>query len=270
MKNNKENHNFKKKYGQNFLEDENLFSKIEEVVNLLPNENVLEIGPGLGYLTEMFLKKNINTTCVEIDDDLIPKLSKKFSKYENFNLIHNDFLKLDLNNILKGKTYKVIANIPYYITSPIIEKLIEFKENIDEIFLMVQKEVGERLCSKENDKNRSIFTHFVQFYGETNYLFTVKKELFTPMPKVDSAFIKIKIYKDNKYKNLINEDKYFKFIKTSFSNKRKCLTNNLKSLGYNKDFLEEKLEKINLSKTVRAEDLSIENFIDLIKEIENE
>lgn len=255
MKNNK--HNFKKKYGQNFLDSKELLDKIEDVINLVKTDEVIEIGAGLGYLTSMLLKSAKSVISYEIDDELIPKLLDKFKDYTNFKLIHEDFMR----SKIIGNNLKVIANIPYYITSPIIQKLIDNRDKIDEIYLMVQKEVGIRICT---DKDVSILTHSVNFYCETEYLFTVPKELFVPMPKVDSAFIKLKLRKDKKYENLVSSDKYFKFLKLAFSNKRKTLYNNLKA-----HVDKEKLEKyINLK--VRAEELSIEDIITIIKGINYE
>ena len=138
-----ESHKAKKKYGQNFLNDSNLSDEILNVANLEKETEVLEIGPGLGFLTEKLIENSKFLTAFEIDDDLIPFLSKKFEKKENFKLIHQDFMEADLKDFFKNKKdVKVVANIPYYITSPIINKLLEYRENIDEIYLMVQKEVA--------------------------------------------------------------------------------------------------------------------------------
>lgn len=252
MKNN--NHNFKKKYGQNFLEDAELLSKIEDSIKLDKNIEVIEIGPGLGFLTEMLIKNSKKVTSYEIDDELIPKLSKKFQKFDNFFLIHQDFMKAHI----EGNNLKVVANIPYYITSPILQKLIENRDKLDEIYLMVQKEVGYRICS---NKDVSLLTHAINFYCETEYLFTVSRELFNPMPKVDSAFIKLKIRKDKLYENKIDADTYFSFLKLAFANKRKTLNNNLKGV-VNKELLEKYVDK-----NVRAEELSIDEIIQLIGEL---
>lgn len=264
-------HNHKKKYGQNFLEDNVLLNEIKLITNISKSDNVIEIGPGLGFLTSMLIENSNKLIAFEIDGDLIPKLNKKFSKYENFYLIHNDFLEYELNKIFEeGLEYKVIANIPYYITTPIIEKLLEYKKNISEIYLMVQKEVGERICDSKGSKNRSSFTHYVNFYCETSYLFTVKKEMFNPVPKVDSAFIKIKIDKNKKYNKMISDSRYFEIIKTAFSNKRKSLSNNLSKINIEKNYTEKILDKMNKSKLTRAEELNIEEYIEFIKILDGE
>lgn len=265
----KTNHKHKKKYGQNFLDDNQLLREIEEVCNISKDENILEIGPGLGFLTDMILKKEANLISFEIDDDLIGILNKKFGKFDNFTLKHIDFLEANLNEILKkDKEYKVVANIPYYITSPIINKLLEVKENISEIYIMVQKEVGERLTNTEGNKNRGVFTNIVQFYAQSEYLFTINKEKFNPVPKVDSAFIKFKIYKDKKYENLIDQDLLIKYVKAAFVNKRKNIVNNYKLISIDKDLTIEALRYIKKEASARAEELSVSDFIQLIHYIE--
>ncbi|WP_068267629.1 16S rRNA (adenine(1518)-N(6)/adenine(1519)-N(6))-dimethyltransferase RsmA [Caviibacter abscessus] len=250
----------KKKYGQNFLNSDELLSKIKDTVNINNNDHIIEIGPGHGFLTKMLLDNSKKLDCYEIDKDLIPYLNNKFKNYSNFTLINQDFMTVDI----KGENIKVIANIPYYITTPIIEKLIENRDKINEIYLMVQKEVAQRICSKYKSSDVSMLTHFVRFFCEPYYLFTVEKEMFEPIPKVDSAFIKLEIRKDNKYEKEIKHEKYFNFLKLAFSNKRKSLVNNLKSLNINK----EKLINLLPNDLVRAEELSIEQFISLIKEID--
>lgn len=271
MKKNNKGHQHKKKYGQNFLDDRELLSKIDEVTNLSKEDNILEIGPGEGFLTSLLLEKALSVTAFEIDSDLIPVLKSKFKKYENFKLEHIDFLEYDLYKFFAfGKKYKVVANIPYYITAPIINKLLEYKEYIDEIYLMVQKEVAERLSLEFEKSNRGVFTYVVQYYADVDYLFTVGKEMFTPSPKVDSAFIRLKIYKDKKYESLIDNEKFLHYVKASFSGKRKCLTNNLKSLGINKEKTEKSLEKIGKTKMARAEELDVIDFINLINELEKD
>lgn len=273
-KNYNHNHNknyvTKKKYGQNFLNDSSLSDKILDIASIDKNTEVLEIGPGLGFLTKKLITNSKFLTSFEIDDDLIPILKKNFGKYENFDLVHKDFLEVDLSEFFRNKkNVKVVANIPYYITSPIINKLIEYRENISEIYLMVQKEVAERISSKPHSKNMSLLTHAVQFYAEAEYLFTVPKEKFDPIPKVDSAFLGIKILKDKKYESQILEKKYFKYLREAFSNKRKSISNNLSNLGFSKDFVKECLKKVGKTELARAEEFSVQEFIDFIEVLES-
>ena len=253
----------KKKYGQNFLNNKDeILNKIIEVSNIDENDEILEIGPGQGALTNLLVERVKKLTCVEIDKDLEAGLRKKFSSKENYTLVMGDVLEVDLTKYLNKGT-KVVANIPYYITSPIINKLIENKELIDEAYIMVQKEVGERICAKAG-KERSILTLAVEYYGEADYLFTIPREFFNPVPNVDSAFISIKFYKDDRYKNKISEDLFFKYIKAAFSNKRKNIVNNLATLGYSKDKIKEILNQVEISENERAENISIDKFIELI------
>lgn len=263
---NRANYEAKKKYGQNFLEDTSLLENIIEISNIDKETDVIEIGPGLGFLTGKLIEESKRVTAFEIDKDLIPKLMKKFENNENFKLINEDFMEVDLlKYIAENKKIKVVANIPYYITSPIINKLIDYREDISEIYLMVQKEVAKRISSKPNSKDMSILTHAVQFYANAEYLFTVPKEKFTPVPKVDSAFLKIEILKNKEYESQISEKEYFKYLKSAFSNKRKSIGNNLMGLGYTKNMVCDALTKIGKSKLARTEEFSVQEFIDFIK-----
>ncbi len=257
----------KKKYGQNFLNEQtNVLEKIMEVSGVTENDEILEIGPGEGALTELLLKKAKKVNCVEIDTDLEKILRKKFDKNPKFNLNMGDILETELEKIINENT-KVVANIPYYITSPIINKLIEHRDKINEVYLMVQKEVGERVCASSG-KERSVLTLAIEYFGEASYLFTIPKEFFTPIPKIDSGFISIKFYKDKRYENQINEALFFKYVKAAFSNKRKNIVNNLSTLGIGKDRIQNVLENVGISFNERAENLTIEQFIELAKLLE--
>ncbi|WP_410208595.1 16S rRNA (adenine(1518)-N(6)/adenine(1519)-N(6))-dimethyltransferase RsmA [Fusobacterium sp.] len=258
----------KKKFGQNFLTDQkDVLQKIMKVSNVTPQDTVLEIGPGEGALTALLLNAAKKVVAIEIDTDLEKILRKKFDDNPKYTLVMNDVLETDIKKYVDKGT-KVVANIPYYITSPIINKLIDNRDVIDEIYIMVQKEVAERICAKKG-KERSVLTLAVEYFGEAQYLFTIPKEAFTPIPKVDSAFMSIKLYKDNRYQNLIEEKVFFKYIKAAFFSKRKNLLNNFTSLGYSKDQLRDILKKADISENLRAENLSIDDFIRLISIFEN-
>lgn len=257
----------KKKYGQNFLNDQNtVLERIMEVSQVSSDDEVLEIGPGEGALTELLLQRAKKVNCVEIDTDLEKILRKKFDSNPKFNLHMGDILEADLREIIGANT-KVVANIPYYITSPIINKLIEHRDLIDEAYLMVQKEVGERVCAISG-KERSVLTLAVEYFGEAEYLFTIPKEFFTPVPKIDSGFIGIKFYKDRRFESIIDENLFFKYVKGAFSNKRKNIVNNLATLGISKDKIQGVLTELGISFNERAENLSIEQFIELAKLLE--
>ncbi|MGL5709441.1 MAG: 16S rRNA (adenine(1518)-N(6)/adenine(1519)-N(6))-dimethyltransferase RsmA, partial [Cetobacterium sp.] len=167
----------KKKFGQNFLTDQNdVLNKIMEVSNVEKDEHIIEIGPGEGALTALLLESAEKVTCIEIDTDLEKILTKKYSSNPKFNLIMQDVLTVDLKEVTEKA--RVVANIPYYITSPIINKIIDHRDRISEMFIMVQKEVAERVCSKSG-KERSVLTLAVEYYGEAEYLFTIPKAFFT-------------------------------------------------------------------------------------------
>lgn len=253
-------HNFKKKFGQNFLKDKNIITKIANVVETNKKDLIIEIGPGAGALTEELVKKS-QVLAYEIDKDLEETLINKF-KDNNFNIIFDDFLKRnlkeDLSQIKYDKLY-VIANLPYYITTPIINKIINEKINVQEMVLMVQKEVGERFSAKIGTKDYSSITIFLNYYFDIKKEFIVSRNSFYPAPNVDSIIISLR-KKEKKY-NVKNEEIFFKLIRDSFVQKRKTLKNNLKE--YN--FLEigKILQENNLPLDVRAENVPIEVFVEI-------
>lgn len=253
----------KKKFGQNFLTDQDeVLNRIIEVSEVNEEDEIIEIGPGEGALTALLLEKAKKVTCIEIDRDLEKILTKKYSENERFTLVMQDVLEVNLRELItKGK---VVANIPYYITSPIINKIIENRDIISEMYIMVQKEVAERVCSKSG-KERSVLTLAVEYFGEAEYLFTIPKNFFTPPPKVDSAFMSIKFYKDRRYEKQIEEELFFKYVKAAFSNKRKNIVNNLSTLGIDKDIIREKLNILGIKESERAENITIEKFIEIAK-----
>lgn len=254
----------KKKFGQNFLTDQNdILDKIMKVAGVTSEDVVLEIGPGEGALTELLLKEGKRVICIELDTDLEKILMKKFGDNPKFTLIMSDVLSVDFDKLI-GEKVKVVANIPYYITSPIIKKLIENRQYVNEIFIMVQKEVAERICAKSG-KERSVLTLSVEYFGDSNYLFTIPRDFFTPAPNVDSAFMSINLREENLYEKEIIEEEFFKYVKLAFSNKRKNILNNLSSLGIEKNELKALLEENGFSTNRRAEDFSIDEFIKLIK-----
>ncbi|WP_426709275.1 16S rRNA (adenine(1518)-N(6)/adenine(1519)-N(6))-dimethyltransferase RsmA [Cetobacterium sp. SF1] len=258
----------KKKYGQNFLTDQDeVLAKIMEVSGVSPEDEIIEIGPGEGALTGLLLEEAAKVTCIEIDTDLEKILRKKYGQNEKFNLVMGDVLDVNIGELINNNA-KVVANIPYYITSPIINKIIDNRDKITEMYIMVQKEVAERVCA-DSGKERSVLTLAVEYYGEAEYLFTIPKAFFTPMPKVDSAFMSIKFYQDKRYESRITEEVFFKYVKAAFSNKRKNIVNNLATLGYSKDEVRAIIAQLNISENERAENLTIEEFIKLAEICEN-
>jgi 16S rRNA (adenine1518-N6/adenine1519-N6)-dimethyltransferase len=263
----KNSYKHKKQLGQNFMNDTIYLEKIMEASMPQKDETILEIGPGDGAMTALLLEKVKKVICVEIDTDLQPVLNKKFASKENFNLIMQDVLTLNFDEAI-GEKVRVIANIPYYITSPIINKLIDNRKYVDEIFIMVQKEVAERITAKPGNSECGVLTLAVKYFGESEYLFTIPKEVFEPAPKVDSAFMKITLRKDNNYEKMYDEKTFFKYVKGAFNNKRKNILNNFSAMGYNKNELKEIFESNGIKSTDRAEDLSIDDFMKVISLLE--
>ena len=257
---NKENFNFKKKFGQNFIVDKNIIESIISKSNIDKDTLVIEIGPGAGSLTSELGKVAGQVIAYEIDKEVKPILEKNIE--ENTEIIYEDFLKRNVKEDLKKYNYSkiyVVANLPYYITTPIIVKLIEDKLNIDKIVVMVQKEVGDRFKAKPNSKDYNSLSIFLNYYYTVEKLLDVSRNVFIPKPNVDSIVVSF-TKKENKIK-VDNEQIFFKLVRDSFKQKRKTLRNNLK--GYDLEKVEEVLNKHNLNLTVRAEALPIEIFAEI-------
>ena len=247
---------FKKKFGQNFLTDDNILNNIVDSANIDDETLVIEIGCGAGALTKKIVNVAKNVIGYEIDETLKPILST----IDGADIIFCDFLKRDVKKDLEKYSYNklyVIANLPYYITTPIITKIIEDKLNVDKIVVMVQKEVGDRFSAKPNSKDYNSLTLFIDYYFNVKKLFVVSKNVFIPKPNVDSVVVLFE-KKDKKY-DVVNERIFFKLIRDSFKQKRKTLKNNLKE--YDFDLIKEVLSESNFSEDVRAEALPIEMFV---------
>ncbi len=252
----------KKKFGQNFLISEDIINQIIDKSNVSSEDTVLEIGPGLGTLTKQLLKNAKRVLAVELDEDMCDVLRARFND-ENLEIINDDILKLDLNEYTsKYGQIKVVANLPYYITTPIIMKLLESKYDISSITVMVQKEVGERICSTSNDRENSSITISINYYAKPQIIIDVPKENFLPSPDVDSCVIKLDVLKEPPVK-VDDEEKFFKLIKSAFSQRRKTILNSFSSGGYDKPHIQNVLNELNLSEKLRAEDLSIEDYANI-------
>ena len=252
---------FKKKFGQNFLRDNNILNKIANSVEVTSDDMVIEIGPGGGALTSKLIEKTKNLVCFEIDTELVTELKK----YEDLGakIIYKDFLTQDVNSIIKDYKYKslyMIANLPYYITTPIITKIIDDNIPASACVFMVQKEVADRLKAQPNTKQYNSLTIFIDYYFEVKKLFDVSRNAFEPKPNVDSSIILLKKRNEKKVQ-VKNEEVFFKLIRDSFKFKRKTLKNNL--VNYNFEIIESVLRKYNLDLTVRAEALTIEIFSEI-------
>lgn len=253
-------HNFKKKYGQNFLQDVNIIQKMVSSVDLTKDDLVIEIGPGSGAMTK-FLTDKSKVIAYEIDNDLKSILEPKFAE-SDVQFIWDDFLNRDILNDISSYNYKklyVIANLPYYITTPIIIKIINSGINIDKMIIMVQKEVAERFSALPGTKDYSSITVFLNYYFNIKKILDVSRKCFYPSPNVDSAVISLERKTNNVY--VKNEEVFFKLIKDSFQFKRKTLRNNLKNYDLDKIF--QVLKKYDLDLTIRAESIPLEIFIEI-------
>ena len=261
--------NFQKKFGQNFLVDSNVLENIIEKAGITEDDLVLEIGPGIGTMTQYLCESAREVVAIEIDETLIPILNYTLEDYDNVEIINDDALKTDIEKIVKkkngGKPIKVVANLPYYITTPIIMGLLEGKAPIESITIMVQKEVAERMQTGPGSKDYGALSLAVQYYADANILMTVPASCFMPRPKVDSSVIKLDIY-DKPPVDVCDEEMMFKIIRASFNQRRKTLVNGLKNasnLPFTKEEIEESIEKLGEDVRVRGEKLTLEQFAKL-------
>lgn len=253
--------NFKKKFGQNFIVDGNLIDSIIKNADIDDNTLVIEIGPGAGSLTYKLAKNAKNVICYEIDESLKSILSENLKEYNNIEIIFDDFLKVNIKDDIKKYQYDklyVVANLPYYITTPILVKIIEDELPIDKIVVMVQKEVGNRFKALPNTKDYSSLSIYLNYYFNIKKVLDVSRNVFIPKPNVDSIVVEFS-KKESKY--LKDKNIFFKLVRDSFKQKRKNLKNNLK--GYNLSKIEGVLKKYGFDLTSRAEQLSIDVFIEI-------
>lgn len=264
---NKNNFNFKKKFGQNFLIDSNILEKIVSSADIDKNSLVIEIGPGAGALTKRISKKAKHVLAYEIDDKLKPILDEILSEEENIEIIYEDFLKRDIFNDIEKYEYKklfVVANLPYYITTPIIQRIIDSKIPLNSIVIMVQKEVGNRFKAQPGSKEYNSLSIYLKYHFNIKKVVDVSRNVFIPKPNVDS--IVIKLDKINPPVKLLNEKAFFQLVRDSFVFKRKTLRNNLKE--YDLNLVEKVLNKYNLDLSVRAEKMDIKIFADIANNLE--
>ncbi len=264
----KYNFNFRKQYGQNFLIDEGVLGDIIDKSGIGEDDCVLEIGPGIGTLTQYLAEKARHVVTVEIDKALIPILADTLSDYDNITVINEDILKVDISQIVKdhnrGEPIKVVANLPYYITTPIVMELLEGDAPIDSITVMVQKEVADRMQCGPGTKDYGALSLAVAYYADAKVILNVSPDCFMPQPKVGSSVIKLDIY-DKPPVEVKSPDYMFRLIRASFNMRRKTLVNGLLggSLGLSRERIEEVLDKMALSRTVRGEALTLEQFAEL-------
>ena len=265
-----------KRYGQNFLIDDNILQGIVSAADITDEDLVIEIGPGLGNLTEYILNTAKYGLLVEIDPKMIAVLEDRFKDKTNYTLLNEDILKVDIDNLVKKikaennmefKSVKVVANLPYYITTPIIFQLLEDSNCIESITVMVQKEVAERMTADSHSKEYGILTIMVDYFSNANIDIIVPNSSFIPEPGVTSAVITLK--KNRKYK-VNNEKVFFELVHKAFAQRRKKMTNSLASNNFNnmsKQEIEELFTNCNLKLTTRAEELETIDFINLANNI---
>ena len=263
----------KKKFGQNFLIDQNILTSIVTKAEINKGVNVIEIGPGIGSLTEHLLENANHVISYEIDNTLIPILTKQFSTYDNFTLINKDVLEADIAADIRkhfdpNLPVYVVANLPYYITTPIIMHLLENVPEVSRYAVMVQLEVANRIVANKGGKDYNNLTISINYRAKTYKAINVSRNVFMPKPNVDSAVVIFDIYKERPYK-VNNEEFFFSLIKKAFANRRKTLVNNLNQ-GYNlsKEEITNLLISLNFDPNVRSEALSIEQFVILSDELE--
>ncbi len=263
---NKNNFVFKKKFGQNFLLDQNILDNIVSLSGANKDTLVIEIGVGAAALTKKICEKNAYVIGYEIDKTLKPVLDEVLNKYDNVNIIYDDFLKRNIKEDIKKYDFKrimVIANLPYYITTPIITSFIKQKIDVEKIIVMVQNEVADRFSAIPGTKSYNSLTIFLNYYFDVKKAFTVSKNVFYPKPNVDSAIVVFNKKKDKLKLN--NEEHFFKLVKSAFTQKRKTLKNNLSNYDLNK--VNNILKTFNKDINERAENITIEEFVKISNEL---
>lgn len=264
-----------KALGQNFLISQNVVENIVESSNIGDNDLVIEVGPGLGTLTKYLLEKAKIVICVELDKKMIKILEDRFKLYENFELINQDILKVDLKNIIKEEkeknniaNVKIVANLPYYITTPIIMKLLEEELDLESITVMIQKEVADRLIAVPGEKNTGAITYTVYYYAESEGILEVPNDSFIPEPEVTSKVMKLNI-RNKAPVEVKNKEVMFRIIKCAFMQRRKTLLNSLTNakVFLNKEEGINILKELNLEESVRPEMLCLQDFADIANKI---
>lgn len=258
---------FSKSLGQNFLIDDNVIDKIIDGARVKEGDKVIEVGPGIGTLTREMAKRAEKVVAVEIDKNLIPILKETLADFDNTEVVNEDILKVDINKLvdekLSGGPVKLIANLPYYITTPIVMKFLEEDIPVTDIVVMVQKEVADRMNAVPSTKDYGALSVAVQYYCDTEIVAKAPRHMFIPQPKVDSTVIGLHIREEKKYK-ADNEQLFFKTVKAAFGQRRKTLLNSLSSMGVlDKAKIKEVLAEAGIDKKRRGETLSIEEFANL-------
>ncbi len=251
-----------KKLGQNFLIKRGIVDEIVHAAELTPGEPVLEVGPGIGTLTQGLAQSGADVTAIELDRRLLEVLDTTLASYDNVRIIHGDVLKLDVPSIMNHKPFKVVANLPYYITTPIIMSLLESKLPIERLVVMVQKEVALRMVAKPGTKDYGALSVAVQYYTEPDIVLDVPPKSFLPAPAVTSSVIRC-VLRDKPPVDVIDEKLFFRVVKAGFAQRRKTFANTMKTTGLSKDRIEELLVKANIDGQRRGETFTLQEFADV-------
>lgn len=261
----KHNFKFKKRFGQNFITDPGILNKIVSTGDISSEDIVVEIGPGAGTLTKAIAREAGQVIAIEIDKDLLPILEDNLAEYENIKIIEGDALKIDLDKLVEEitgqlKPYKIVANLPYYITTPLVMHFLESGFNIKRIVIMVQKEVAQRFTAEPGTKDYGSITVSLNYYTQPRIAFVVSRNVFTPKPDVDSAVVDLVVREEPLYQ-VNNIDILRRLIKAAFNQRRKTLGNALKTLNTEKDLILQILEEANIDPKRRGETLTLEEFV---------
>ncbi len=248
-----------RKLGQNFLIDEGIVQGIVAAADIQDGETVLEVGPGIGTLTQGLAEAKANVVAVELDSRLPDVLAKTLEGYENVRIVHGDILKVNIREIVKSESFKVVANLPYYITTPIIMALLEQHLPVKKLVTMVQKEVAERMVAKPGTKDYGALSVAVQYYTEPKIILDVPPKSFIPSPAVDSVVICCDV-REKPAVDVVNEKMFFRTVKAGFSQRRKTLNNALKTMGLGVEVVKNALEVSGIDGNRRGETLSLEEF----------
>ena len=251
-----------KKLGQNFLIKRGIVDEIVHAAELTPGEPVLEVGPGIGTLTQGLAQSGADVTAIELDRRLLEVLDTTLASYDNVRIIHGDVLKLDVPSIMNHKPFKVVANLPYYITTPIIMSLLESKLPIERLVVMVQKEVALRMVAKPGTNDYGALSVAVQYYTEPDIVLDVPPKSFLPAPAVTSSVIRC-VLRDKPPVDVIDEKLFFRVVKAGFAQRRKTFSNTMKTTGLSKDRIEELLAKANIDGQRRGETFTLQEFADV-------
>lgn len=263
---------FSKALGQNFLIDPDVCPNMAYELGADEDTGVIEVGPGIGVLTKELCRVAGKVVSIELDERLFPVLDETVGEFDNLEIVHGDVMKLDLHALIEEKlgdckSVKVCANLPYYITSPVIMTLLESRLPIDEIVVMVQKEAGERLCAEVGSRDAGAVTVAVNYYADSELLFNVGRESFMPSPKVDSVVIRLKLRKEQIYK-VDNEKRFFSLVKCAFAQRRKTALNSISNtMGVNKAELLAVFESLGIDANIRAEKLTMDELIEISRNI---